>query len=291
MNLSNLMFNTTSSLKDKVVLSDNITTLKGETKCVLKTEDLSLITSYSIVFCVGVFGNSLVLFGFGSYGRKRPMLDLLILYLAFFDLLASIFGPFVFVYWIITCNKSWHFGWFGCKTLPPLCRIFTDISIGIILIMAIDRSRAIVTPLKQSIRRTTIHTAVMATVVLSVLCETYYINALYIDNTTGRCVLPEIMRTPTYSYPLIVLTMGRNIAFVIIFAITTLAVRAKLYNSNHLKLLRSNSKRRNQRSAQVMKMLIVMAVVFAISVIPRDLLHLSYTISWVVPGNNGIILS
>ena len=255
--------------------------------CLLKKEDVTLITCYVIVFFVGVIGNSIILIVVGPRCKSGPNIDILIAYLALFDLLASVFGPFVFLYWLITCEQTWHFGIVGCKILPTLSRIFTDISIGVILIMAIDRCRAIVVPLKEKFSRRTIHVAVAVTVVMSVLCEAHYINALEID-PQGYCMV-LLVTDPTYSYPLVVLTMLRNTIFITIFSITTILIYAKICKSNEsTKLLCSNVCQNRTRSARVMQMLVVMAVVFAISVMPRDAFHLAYTISWMDSSKVGI---
>ena len=276
-----------SLLSPRYTTTNSNITPSTTTPCLLTKEDIVLVTGYAMVILVGVAGNALVLLVFSPRWKRGPIIDLLILYLALFDLLASIFGPFVFLYWLITCDRRWHFGSIGCKILSTLCRIFTDISIGVILIMAIDRCRAIVTPLKERFCRHKIHLAVAIAVILSVLCESYYINAVFINNR-GLCSVLSV-NDPIYSYPLIVLTIVRNVAFITIFSITTISVYVKLYNSNNSRLLRTNSRRqRCLRSAQVIKMLVIMAVVFAVAVIPRDIFHLAYTISWMIPHSQGI---
>ena len=246
--------------------------------CVLNESRIILSVCYSIVFFVGVAGNALVLFIFRRQWKKGPIIELLILYLAVFDLLASVFGPFLFLYWIVTCHSQWDFGLIGCKILPALCRVFTNISIGVILIMAIDRCRVIVTPLRRRFGRKIIHASVGLCVLLSFLWESYYVKALHLDEY-GNCNTISVTES-SFSYPLVVLTFCRDIAFVTIFSATTIAVYVQLEQNTLTKLLLQSKKQTRQRSQKVMKMLVAMAIVFSLAVMPRDILHLVYTISW-----------
>ncbi|XP_057302055.1 prolactin-releasing peptide receptor-like [Hydractinia symbiolongicarpus] len=275
-----MAFSNLSDMADVSWSQNNNTQLSNNRTCVLNMVETFVITSYVVVFIVGFIGNSIVVLTFAPSWKKGPIIELLIIYLAFFDLLASIFGPWLFVYWIATCHKKWDFGWLGCKVLPTLCRVFTDISIGVILTMAIDRCRSIVTPLRNRFSRKSIHISVGITIVLSCIWELYYVFGLFI-NENGLCTVMTVS-DPRFSYPLIVLTAWRNIAFVVIFSLTTLAVYIKLKSSADQVLLQ-NSQGYNQIHSQrsrVMKMLVTMAIVFAITVIPRDIFHLTFTISW-----------
>ena len=282
MNISNLFVFSTAGTFNQT----NITTTAPDATCSIKTDDMILVICYSFVFVIGVTGNSLVFLVFRPSWKHGTTINLLIMYLAIFDCLASIFSPFVFSYWLLTCNQTWHFGIVGCKILPTLSRIFTDISIGVILIMAIDRCRVILMPLKEKLSRGKIHVAVSVSLFMSVVYEWYYISALYI-NSDGECVVLRAS-DPKFSYPLVVLTILRNATFITIFSITTVAIYSKISKSNNARLLRTNSCRRRAQSVRVVKMLVVMAVVFAVSVMPRDILHLAYTISWMAPPKDGI---
>ncbi|XP_057302814.1 type-1 angiotensin II receptor B-like [Hydractinia symbiolongicarpus] len=255
-------------------------------QCVIRTTETLLLVGYCIVFVVGVIGNTIVLLTFKRSWRKGPIIELLIAYLAVFDLLSSVCAPLLFIYWTATCYMVWDFGWLGCKILPTLCRVFTDISIGVILTMAIDRCKSIVTPLRNRSSCKTIHIAVVVIIVLSCLCEAYYINGLlYIEQCT---VVPAVYLS--YSYPLVVFTVLRDVAFVLIFVVTTIAVYMKLKSSSNRRLLLSSqtSTRKHSQRGRVMKMLVVMAAVFTVTVIPRDILHLTYTILWITSPKNAL---
>ena len=81
-----------------------------------------------------------LLFIWGSYHWSNcSPLELLIFNLAISDLVNSILLPCIAVYDIVTCHCTWHFGWIGCKIIPVMTSVLPDISVGILLIMAIER--------------------------------------------------------------------------------------------------------------------------------------------------------
>lgn len=244
--------------------------------CKLDGAKISIIACYIMLFCVGTVGNTLVIISFLNKRKRGSTIDLLIIYLAFFDLLASIFTPFIFGYWSWTCDLRWDFGWFGCKVLSLATRLFTTVSIGILLIMAIDRYRIIVTPLKQRFLRWHIHMAVAFTVVLAFLSELHYISALHLEEN-GQCA---VYGTNTYIYGLVSITLFRDTAFVTIFISTTIGVLLRLYGKSFKEISRaqSNTKLRQRQKKTVAKMIVVMATVFALTVIPRDLFQITLVI-------------
>jgi 7 transmembrane receptor (rhodopsin family). len=252
-------------------------------KCDWDMTKISLILSYFLIFMIGTCGNILVL---TLFRRKvhHSTLNLLILYLAAFDLFASIFVPFLFGYWVWTCDLEWHFGWFGCKILPVASRIFTSVSIGILLIMAIERCRVIVSPFKPPLSRLTIHLSVFGTIFLAFVSETHYIMILHITES-GQCALtiPDF-----YIYTSISVTLFRTIVFITIFVSTTLLVTCKLRGKTGLdngesQEFSSHVEMRLRRKRRAMKMLVVMMIVFGVTVLPRDLFRMSLVTSYLLP--------
>ncbi|XP_065643651.1 somatostatin receptor type 5 [Hydra vulgaris] len=270
-----------STIQSNITSSTNKTSSTPFNKCHLTYASFLLVAGYLLVIVIGSIGNTLVVIIFKFKLKKRPIIDLLIFYLAVFDGLGSLLGPLVFLYWTLTCHERWDFGWLGCKILPPFSRIVTNISTGVILIMAIDRCRSIVFPLKRRFRRTTIHVAMFATVAISIVWEAYYIKSLIIDKR-GQCnTVPA--NEPSFAHPLIAMVTARSLIFIVVFSATTTAVYIKLHNCERMILLRSSSSKTTNKNKSVMKMLVTMATVFVLSVIPRDVLHLTYTISWLDP--------
>ena len=262
-------------------LFSNCTQESCERKCEMNNLDVLLLCGYLTVLIIGSFGNSLVLIVQHVRLKEKGTLNLLVYLLATSDLSCSIISPSLVIYWIVTCNCQWHFGVTACKIIPTLSRIFADISIGILLIMAIDRYRAIVTPMKLRFSRSAIQKSFVLTILLSVLCQLYY--AMELNVVQGKCI-PERLEDIWYKYPLVILVSARILAFILIFSITTIAVQIALRPSKQENILGRDQQQVLKRSAKVMKMLVVMAIVFIITVLPRDLLHLAYTLSYIIPG-------
>ena len=248
---------------------------------------VALLTSFALVLVIGIIGNVTILAVFVPRLRSGNKLELLIVYLGTCDLFASIFGPGVFIYWKATCGQRWDLGLAGCKIVPSMSRITVDISIGVVLIMAIERCRTIVTPFKRKLSSRQIHAAVGVCILLCILCEYYYIHAIEVTEK-GKCGVTEVSKFE-YSVPLVLMTIIRDISFVAVFSVTTLLVVRKLKKCSSQELLGAFSKKRQENNMKIMKMLVAMAGIFGLLVIPRDILHLAFTISWMDwPKRSGI---
>ena len=248
-----------------------------------------MLVSFASVLLIGVLGNISILAVFAPrLKKKKNKFELLIVYLSVCDLFASIFGPGIFIYWKMNCGLGWDFGRIGCKILPAMSRITVDISIGVVLIMAIDRCRSILAPLKRPLSSLHIHLAVLICVILCVLCEYYYIHAIQVTNK-GICGVPQVNRFD-FSVPLVVMTSVRDVTFVVVFTSTTVLVSLKVLRSTNQALLGQFTKERHTKNMRILKTLVAMATIFGILVIPRDVLHLAFTVSWMDwPRRSGIV--
>lgn len=185
--------------------------------CELTIDKYLFLAGYIMVFLLGTIGNFIVLAIFQKYWRKGRIIELLILYLAACDFLSSLITPVVFGYWVLGCNK-WHFGFILCKIIPPLTHIFSNCSAGFILIMALDRFRAIVTPMKLRFNRDFVHKIAIVTMIISVLWEWYYIRGLKLINNGKSCSIEDA------DNPIIVSILVRDFTFVVVFLLTNVAV-------------------------------------------------------------------
>ena len=281
----NIFINNTSSIgnistQEEIMRGDSCNLMRG----------ICLTIGYSLIFTIGVSGNVVVLYTFRRFWKTGPIIELLILYLAFFNFLSSIIDPLMFGYWILTCYKSWHFGWFACKIVPSLCRIFSNISIALILIMAIDRCRVIAFPLRKKLSRRQIHILVVIAILIGLTSEIHHINGSFI-NDKGLCTIVDVI-VPTYLYPSIITICLRLFLIIFVLFFTTLLAYLKLKKASQERLLQNNnqiSASLNNRCRKVTFMLVVMAAVFSITVLPRDIFHLYYIISW--SDGDGLILT
>ena len=269
-------------------MANNSTTmLLPESECVAHFKDVLLFTLYALLILIGVTGNACICYIFGYRNNQiKTVTEILILYLAVFDFLASIFGPFIFMYWIITCSKRWHFGYIGCKILPLLSRIFVNISLGIILILAVDRYRAICSPFKGQFKKKYIHFAVFITIILSLVCELQYIAALHLG--TNQClVVPD--NKVVYRKVSLAILFIRDLTFICVFSLTTSHITWTLKKRDSYTTSSSCVNLNRQETNHIVRLVIVMQLVFLMLVLPRDILHIVYNVSWL--DNDGIPFS
>ena len=272
------------------------TTLAGNTttsfrplpKCVLGFPEYLQLVLYILVMILGVFGNASICYCFGLFYKnaRKSVSEVLILYLAVVDFCASIFTPFVFIYWISTCYYQWDFGTFGCKLLPFLGRVFINISVGVICILALDRYRAICSPFKGQFKKKHIHMWVLLAVVLAILCEVYYLAALTYETkplksgSKGCLVIPSDKKN--YAKVTTSILLARDVFFVLIFTYTSIRIilslkkRDSFYTSPDSDYS-SHSRRETER---VIRVIITMQIIFIFLVLPRDMLHIIFSLSW-----------
>ena len=114
--------------------------------------DYIMMTAYCIVFIVGIGGNSCVLSMFRLRNQKMAHLQKLLMYLATFDLIASITNPLFFIYLHVSHFNQWDFGDLGCKLIPGIWKISITMSIGIIMLINVDRCIAIQWPFRPKLK-------------------------------------------------------------------------------------------------------------------------------------------
>ena len=247
----------------------------------MDTRDLILISCFAAIFVIGIAGNLLVCYIFIWRHNKSSLstMELLIVFLAIADLIASIFNPLMFIYWTITFHKAWHFGTIGCKILPSMTRITTTLSFGIILIITVDRCVVICFPFRRNMKRTEVYLSVIAALIFAItseLCYTIYIKV----NPESTCQVPKTS-IPGFLYPNLVFSIVRDLAFLIIFSVTVNLIYKTLYNREVVATLREQ--RVVKKTQKIMQMLIIMALVFIFLIYPRDILHIAFNISWQFP--------
>ena len=269
--------------------SDNNTSnLRPFPKCVLGVPEYLQLLLYILVMFLGVFGNASICYCFGLFYKnaRKTVSEVLILYLAVVDFCASIFTPFVFIYWISTCYYQWDFGTFGCKVLPFLGRVFINISVGIICILALDRYRAICSPFKGQFNKKYIHMSVLLAVILAILCEVYYLAALTYQveplpaGSKGCLVIPSDKQN--YIKVTTSILLARDGFFVLIFTYTSIRIimslkRRDSYCTAPDSDYGSHSRRETER---VIRVIITMQIIFIFLVLPRDMLHIIFSLSW-----------
>lgn len=240
------------------------------------------MTFFVLIIFLVVVGNLFILAVMNPFKKqqRRPNIELLIFYLAIFDLIGSVIIV-VDVYDNITCFKSWVFGWFACKTVYASFDISLNMSVCILTIMSVDRCRSITTPLKRKFSQRLIHLAVLISLALSTAQQWYQFTGWQMKN--GMCYVDR--RNPMFLIPRVVTTIARDTIFVVVFTVTSCLVYTSLAHSN---LLDVNFERKKTEINKVVTMLIIMEAMFALLVIPYDVYFNIMAISMLIPGDHAI---
>ena len=241
-----------------------------------------LVCGFAFTFIAGVSGNAFVCYVFGYKQRKhRSVTETLFLYLGIVDLLASVVNPMLFTYWTVTRYSRWDFGIVGCKILAPLAPITITISATIIIIISLDRYRAIVSPFKGRYSRKQINIFVSIAVVLSIVSYTQYI--FHLEVIPNRTCLVASSTALANAVPYVVVTLVRDVGYIILFCFTSIVIFNQLKVNERLQVNTDYLRKRRRDSRRICLVLTCVGVVFAILVFPKDVLVLVSTISWMSP--------
>ena len=252
----------------------------------LNAFDKTLVALFSFIFVFGVLGNSLTIYVYYvTFKRKLVKYEILILMLSIVDLMSSVVNPLLFIYMTVVGYQRWDFGIVGCKLLPYTGPVFTSCSCGIILIMSIDRDRAIASPMKQPFKLKTVYTAVVVTVFLSLATYFWYACGLTVmQSGNGQTCNHKGSRTAAYSVFTIAILSGADGVFMAIFTITSSRIFFKLYERK--KFHQSVDVIVNSRTEKALKpvrILVSVGVVFLLCIFPRDIFHVYYNFRRLIP--------
>ena len=264
--------------------NDSMTTLQKpsiESTAMSFSNKLAMVAFCGILI-IGIFGNSFVIYTFGFKFKKRTVTETLLLNLAIVDLLASIINPLLYIYWIMTRFSRWDFGIVGCKILPPIAPISTTASTAIIIIICIDRYRSIVTPFKKRLSITQVNILSASGVLASILFYLYYIMALAVV-PGGNCQVDKV-GSKSYSVPNVTITLFWDVIYILVFVPANARIFTHLRGNYRLKSDTRQWQRRKRVNRRVMRMLFAVGLIFALLVFPKDILHLTFTISWMFPS-------
>ena len=179
----------------------------------------------------------------------------------------------------MTRHSAWHFGQLFCKVLPSLTRITVSLSIGIILIITIDRCQVICNPFHRQYTKLQINLLIAITVLLSIGFDLPHI----IHHRIGpseTCRVQSI-RDIKFAYPAVALLIFRDFLFILTFSVTVSLIYKQLYNAKRKRALKEQN--HHIKSKRIVFMLLVMAVLFIVMVFPRDLFQLVFLITWLRP--------
>ena len=101
-----------------------------------------VIVGFVLISLFGILGNSFTIYVFKPRRRQTRLkqMNLLIFYLAIIDIISSILNPTLFLYWEFTNHSRWDFGTFLCTALPSFRQISIVVSLGMILLITMERA-------------------------------------------------------------------------------------------------------------------------------------------------------
>lgn len=234
------------------------------------------LTLYAVIFLISVIGNSLVCVVITRRRRMRTVTNLFVLNLAISDLaITCICIPFDIP--VQENNYKWPYGWFACKLIYPLQTVAMFASIFTLTAVSLNRFWAIVHPLSKQMRKKHAAAVIAFIWVICVILSVPYVLVLRLDEESMECVeswpgksyrkaYTASLFALQYVLPLIVITIAyltiglelRHCANVK----NALAVNAALYQAH-----------RNE-ARKVVRMLIVVTLLFAICVLPNNVMWL-----------------
>lgn len=242
---------------------------------------------YALIFLVSVIGNTLVCVVIIRRRRMRTVTNCFILNLAVADLaFTCICIPFDIP--VQENDYIWPYGSFLCKTLYPLQTMTMFGSIFTLMAVSLNRFYAIVYPLKNQMTETHAKLIISGIWVLSAVLVFPYSLVLNLDVATMSCeenwpgdvnyrkAYTLSLFLVQYVFPLIVITIAYlKIALEMRKCIQKRRSGAS-WNNKALKCTHQ------QEGKRVVRMLVVVTVLFAICVLPNNIMWL-----WLDFGNGG----
>ena len=233
----------------------------------LATKDIAIISAFVLIAVIGVIGNSVVCYVFIKFkqGKNLLTMECLIITLASVDLIASIMTSLFFIYLQTYGKRNWHFGTIGCILIPSFSRIPVNLSIGLILIITVDRCRVIAFPFKSRFSKHDITIAIFVAFILSVVFELpYMVNAEVLSyGDIIYCGIAQV-HTPAYAYPFVITSTFRDTVIVVVFSSAFYFIYRELYI--HTSSLNGKS---FVNKRQIFVVVLTMATSMVIFVFPR----------------------
>lgn len=258
-----------------------------------------LLLVYVIIFIVGLFGNSIVLYIVITQKSMQTITNRFIACLSVSDLLICLFAiPFTP---INALGKSWIFGAVMCKLIPVVLVVSVFVSTLTSVVIAIDRYMVIVHPHAPRMSMTTQIVVLIGIWALSgsaaVPVGLFTIQEVKMDE-------PELLdcneRWPNDPAGLVYTWVVFTLQFVIPAIIITVcysAIGLRLYQRtrNRLGSVRDENRERIEetRNKRINRMLIAMTVIFILCWLPLNIYHLvmSHLAEDRMPSkNNGLII-
>lgn len=260
---------------------------KNNTTSIVMSFNNDIKTFYGVIFSllgiVGTFGNLFIIIVYTFKLRRRfERLELLMKTIAYGDLCSSVVNSLSYLYLRVISPDKWHLGEFGCKFIPVLGASATTFTTFIIIVMTLDRDRAIVTPLKAQLTLKTIRLCIVCSLVISALCYTPYIMALELKN--GMC---HINITKSVAISGIIFQASMNITFTIVLSATSyrLIREFKFRKRRKVSTTTNRCHRLDYSANRLLKTVIAVDVSFVVCTFPMDYFVIYDNLRHILPGH------
>lgn len=234
--------------------------------------------AYITVILLSLFGNFVVIRVVHKNQRMRTITNYLIINMALADLLTTVFNMLPTLYWIFSGLDAWAVGgWFGqilCKLLNFTQSVSVTVSVLSLCAIAFDRFFAIARPLKRVITFRLAKCIIASSWLSSITIAS---PQLYVLTTTGKKGLAQCVENWVPPFNQATAARDYTIALFVLLYALPLAIIAFLYSVIMFKLWRRrtpgqeltlNQENMEKTNRKVLKMLVTVVIVFALSWLP-----------------------
>ncbi|XP_053316888.1 type-1 angiotensin II receptor [Spea bombifrons] len=223
---------------------------------------------YSLIFIVGVFGNSLVVIVIYCYMKMKTVASIFLMNLALADLCFVITLPLWAAY--TAMHYNWPFGTFLCKVASTAITLNLYTTVFLLTCLSIDRYLAIVHPMRSRIRRTMMIARITCVAIWLVAFLASMPNIIYrklIFIVQANATVCGFMYTDSSSSLMVGMGITKNIIgflvpfFIILTSYTLIGKTLKKTCYPH---------RGTARNDDIFKMIVVIVLVFFFCWIPHQ---------------------
>ena len=230
----------------------------------LSSSNIIIAFIYTVIFVFGSIGNILIILYYGFYKKRKALYHIYLINLAVADLICSVFYPVGYV-------SSTFTTWFMNLHIIPRILIYAispltvNVSAWIIVSIAYERYRGIVTPYKPRLTKVRIHIMVLVIWLTSIINIIH--NILAAEYGTGCSTSANCNKYYKFASAIVIL-ISQSI-FPIVFL--AFAVNGILNAFNKGVKMQTKASSSNKKQKRTIRILIVTLFVFTVCTLPYNI--------------------